>query len=106
MRALIVEDDKDLLNTLEIILKQDGFAVDTTTVDEGLEMIKIYDYDIVLLDLKLPDISGYDVLKRIRNTGLKTPVLIISGLNENEHVEGLGIGADDYITKPLTKMRC
>ena len=66
---------------------------------------KLYDYDIILLDLMLPDIDGYEVLRRLRDARVETPVLILSGLTETEDkVKGLGFGADDYLTKPFDKV--
>jgi two-component system cell cycle response regulator CtrA len=87
------------------MLRSEGFVVDTTDLGEdGLEIGKIYDYDIILLDLMLPDIDGYEVLHRLRAAKVDTPILILSGLSEMQHkVKGLGIGADDYLTKPFHK---
>eukprot|EP01093_Parvamoeba_rugata_P012520 TRINITY_DN366_c0_g5_i3.p2 TRINITY_DN366_c0_g5~~TRINITY_DN366_c0_g5_i3.p2 ORF type:complete len:208 (+),score=40.02 TRINITY_DN366_c0_g5_i3:39-662(+) len=81
-------------------------VIDTTDLGEdGLEIGKLYDYDIILLDLMLPDIDGYEVLRRLRDARVDTPVLILSGLTETEDkVKGLGFGADDYLTKPFDKV--
>ena len=78
---------------------------DTTDLGEdGLEIGKLYDYDIIVLDLMLPDIDGYEVVRRLRAARVKTPILILSGLSESDHkIKGLGIGADDYLTKPFDK---
>ncbi len=105
MRVLLVEDDTSLAKSIEMMLKTEGFIVDTTDLGEdGLEIGKLYDYDIIVLDLMLPDIDGYEVLRRLRSARVKTPILILSGLAEPDNkVKGLGFGADDYLTKPFNK---
>ena len=87
------------------MLLSEGFNVFTTDLgEEGVDLGKIYDYDIILLDLGLPDISGYEVLRTLRVSKVKTPILILSGLAGTEDkVKGLGFGADDYMTKPFHK---
>jgi DNA-binding response OmpR family regulator len=70
--------------------------------EEGLDLGKLYDYDIILLDLNLPDMHGYDVLKKLRVAKVQTPVLILSGISEmDSKVRSFGFGADDYVTKPF-----
>jgi two-component system cell cycle response regulator CtrA len=105
MRVLLVEDDSAIAQSIELMLKSEGFVVDSTDLGEdGLEIGKIYDYDIILLDLMLPDIDGYEVLRRLRQARVQTPILILSGLTELDNkVKGLGFGADDYLTKPFDK---
>jgi two-component system cell cycle response regulator CtrA len=105
MRILLVEDDENLAKSIELMLKSEGMVCDTTELGEdGLEIGKLYDYDIILLDLMLPDIDGYEVLRRFRAAKIKTPILILSGLNEPDNkIKGLGYGADDYLTKPFDK---
>jgi two-component system cell cycle response regulator CtrA len=105
MRVLLVEDDSAISKSIELMLKSEGFVCDTTDLGEdGLEIGKIYDYDIIILDLMLPDIDGYEVLRRLRAARVKTPILILSGLSELDNkLKGLGFGADDYITKPFDK---
>ena len=106
MRVLLVEDDNATADSIELMLKSEGMVVDTTDLGEGgREIGKLYDYDIILLDLMLPDIDGYEVLRRLRDARVETPVLILSGLTETEDkVKGLGFGADDYLTKPFDKV--
>jgi two-component system cell cycle response regulator CtrA len=105
MRVLLIEDDSATAQSIELMLKSDGFNVFTTDLGEdGVEIGKLYDYDIILLDLNLPDMSGFDVLKTLRLAKIATPVLILSGLAGIENkVRGLGFGADDYMTKPFHK---
>ncbi len=105
MRVLLVEDDTSTAKSIELMLKADGFIVDSTDLGEdGLEIGKLYDYDIIILDLMLPDIDGYEVLRRLRDARVETPILILSGLTELDHkIKGLGFGADDYLTKPFDK---
>jgi len=103
MRILLIEDDASTALITERMLKSQGMVVDTTDLGEdGLELAKLYDYDIILLDLLLPDIEGMEVLQRLRNARVTTPVLILSGLSKAENkIRGLGGGADDYLTKPF-----
>lgn len=105
MRVLLVEDDLSTAKTIELTLRAEGFVVDTTDLGEdGLEIGKLYDYDLIILDLMLPDMDGYEVLRRLRAAHIVTPILILSGLNEiSDKVKGLGFGADDYLTKPFNK---
>jgi two-component system, cell cycle response regulator CtrA len=105
MRALLVEDDQTTARSIELILKSESIVVDTTDLGEdGLEIGRLYDYDIILLDLMLPDMDGYEVLRRLRDAKVETPILILSGLGELDHkIKGLGFGADDYLTKPFDR---
>src|SRR5881398_2236997 len=105
MRVLLIEDDSATAQSIELMLKSESFNVYTTDLgEEGVDLGKLYDYDIILLDLNLPDMSGYDVLKQLRVSKIKTPILILSGLAGTEDkVKGLGFGADDYLTKPFHK---
>jgi two-component system, cell cycle response regulator CtrA len=105
MRVLLVEDDSATAQSIQLMLKSEGYVCDTTDLGEdGLEIGKLYDYDIVILDLMLPDIDGYEVVRRFREARVETPILILSGLSEPDNkIKGLGVGADDYLTKPFDK---
>ena len=103
MRILLVEDDPSTARTIELALKKEGFVCDTTDLgEEGLEIGRLYDYDLMILDLMLPDMDGYEVVRRLRASRVQTPVLILSGLTDTDKkIKGLGVGADDYVTKPF-----
>jgi len=105
MRVLLVEDDGATAHSIELMLKSESFNVYTTDLgEEGVDLGKLYDYDIILLDLNLPDMSGFEVLRSLRVSKVKTPILILSGIGSIEDkVKGLGFGADDYMTKPFHK---
>ncbi len=105
MRVLLIEDDRATAQSIELMLKVENFNVYTTDLGgEGIDLGKLYEYDIILLDLNLPDMSGYEVLRALRLAKVKTPILILSGLDGiASKVKGLGFGADDYLTKPFHK---
>jgi two-component system cell cycle response regulator CtrA len=105
MRVLLIEDDSATAQMLEQVLKAGGYVVDSTDFGEdGLDMSKIYDYDLILLDLMLPDIDGHKVLARLRSASIKTPVMILSGRGQiDDKLKGLDGGADDYLTKPFDR---
>ena len=105
MRVLLVEDDPTTQQSIKMMLQSVGMVVDATDLGEdGLEIGKLYDYDIMVLDLMLPDMDGMEVLRRLRSAKVPTPVLILSGLTESDKkIKGLGTGADDYLTKPFNK---
>ena len=103
MRVLLIEDDASMAKAVGLMLTTEGFNVYTTDLgEEGLDLGKLYDYDIILLDLNLPDMHGYDVLKKLRVAKVLTPVLILSGIDEMDtKVRSFGFGADDYVVKPF-----
>jgi two-component system cell cycle response regulator CtrA len=105
MRVLLIEDDSATAQSIELMLKSESFNVYTTDLgEEGIDLGKIYDYDIILLDLNLPDMPGFEVLRSLRVSKVKTPILILTGLaGIEDKVRGLGFGADDYMTKPFHK---
>ena len=105
MRVLLIEDDSATAQSIELMLKSEGFNVYTTDLgEEGVDLGKIYDYDLILLDLNLPDMSGLDVLRTLRVGKVNTPIMILSGTAEIEtKVKTFGGGADDYMTKPFHK---
>ena len=105
MRVLLVEDDLAAARGMVLMLKSAGMVVDQAeTGEEAVELSRLYDYDIVVLDLILPDMEGYEVVRRMRAARQTTPVLILSGLSRPQaKVKGLGLGADDYITKPFDR---
>jgi two-component system, cell cycle response regulator CtrA len=103
MRVLIIEDNSSTAKTIELALAKEGVVCDIAVLgQEGLEITKLYDYGLIILDLMLPDMHGYDVLKKMRNSKMDVPILILSGLGDSEQkIKGLGFGADDYLTKPF-----
>jgi len=105
MRVLLVEDDSATAASVSMMLQAEGFVCDTTDLgQDGLEIGKLYDYDIIILDLMLPDLDGYEVLRRLRLAKVRTPILILSGLTGlDDKVKGLGFGADDFLTKPFER---
>jgi two-component system cell cycle response regulator CtrA len=105
MRVLVIEDDISTAQSIELMLKSESFNVYTTDLgEEGIDLGKLYDYDIILLDLNLPDMSGTEVLRSLRVSRVNTPILILSGLaGVEDRIKGLGGGADDYMTKPFHK---
>ncbi|MFZ1429370.1 MAG: response regulator transcription factor [Geminicoccaceae bacterium] len=105
MRALMIEDDPVSARLIEHALKGENMVCEPATCGEdGLELAKLYDFDIIVLDLRLPDIDGYEVVRRLRAGRVQTPVLILSGRSDaTDKVRGLVGGADDYLTKPFNK---
>jgi two-component system OmpR family response regulator len=102
MRILIVEDEPDLLRSLAQALQEEGYAVDCAAEGEsGLFNAQNYDYDAVVLDVMLPKVDGWEILRRLRQTK-KTPVLMLTARDQHkDRVRGLDTGADDYLVKPF-----
>lgn len=105
MRVLLIEDDKEVVESIELTLASEGIICDVAEFGtKGIEIGRIYNYDLIILDLMLPDIDGIEVLLRLRSVRVKTPILILSGITTIEQkIKGLNIGADDYLTKPFNR---
>ena len=105
MRALVIEDDPVSARLIEHALKGENMVCEpANSGEDGIELAELYDFDIVILDLRLPDIDGYEVVRRLRAARVQTPVLILSGRTDpTDKVRGLVGGADDYLTKPFNK---
>ena len=103
MRVLLVEDDPTTSKSIEMMLTHANLNVYATDMgEEGLDLAKFYDYDLILLDLNLPDMPGHEVLRRLRRARVETPILILSGDDDTESkLRVFGFGADDYLTKPF-----
>ena len=103
MRILLIDDDPATSKSIELMLGHANFNVYTTDLgEEGIDLAKLYDYDLILLDLVLPDINGHDVLRQLRVARIDTPILILSGETDTENkMRWFGSGADDYLTKPF-----
>ena len=103
MRILLVEDDPTTSKSIELMLQNANLNVYATDLgEEGIDLAKLYDYDLILLDLNLPDMNGHDVLRQLRLAKVETPILILSGADDTENkLKGFGFGADDYMTKPF-----
>jgi two-component system, cell cycle response regulator CtrA len=105
MRALVVEDDPVSARLIDAALKSEGIICEPAeSGEDAIDLAKHYDFDIMVLDLRLPDMEGFEVVRRLRTAKVRTPVLILSGMNEtDDKVRGLTTGADDYLTKPFHK---
>ena len=103
MRILLVEDDPTTSRSIELMLTHANLNVYCTDLGEdGVDLAKLYDYDLILLDLNLPDMSGHEVLRQLRLAKVETPILILSGSDDTDNkLKGFGFGADDYMTKPF-----
>ncbi|GAB4386961.1 response regulator transcription factor CtrA [Albidovulum sp.] len=103
MRILLVEDDPTTSRSIELMLTHANLNVYCTDLgEEGIDLAKLYDYDLILLDLNLPDMNGHDVLRQLRMAKVDTPILILTGEDDTENkLRGFGFGADDYMTKPF-----
>ena len=103
VHILLIEDDRVMNQNIVLLLKRAGMTVESVMLaKDGLELLKLYEYDLIILDLMLPDMTGADVLRSLRSSGVKTPVLILSAIElSNKKVECLSCGADDYVNKPF-----
>lgn len=103
MRILLVEDDPTTSRSIELMLTHANLNVYCTDLgEEGIDLAKLYDYDLILLDLNLPDMNGHEVLRQLRLARVETPILILSGADDTDNkIKGFGFGADDYMTKPF-----
>jgi len=105
MRVLLVEDDPTTAKSIEMMLTHANLNVYATDLgEEGIDLAKLYDYDIILLDLNLPDMTGHDVLRQLRLARIETPILILTGSDDTENkIRGFGFGADGFLTKPFQR---
>jgi two-component system, cell cycle response regulator CtrA len=105
VRVLLIEDDKIVARGIEMMLRGEGFNIYVTDLgEEGVDLGKVYEYDLILLDLNLPDMNGLDVLRSLRAAKIDTPIMILSGSVEiDSKLKTLRTGADDYMTKPFDK---
>ncbi len=105
MRILLIEDDPATARSIEVMLRKAGFNVySTDRGEEGVNLAKLYDYDLIILDLNLPDMSGFVVLRKLQLSKIITPVLILSGLDDmDSKLKGFRHGADDYLIKPFNR---
>lgn len=105
MRVLLVEDDPTTAKSIEMMLTHANLNVYATDLgEEGIDLAKLYDYDIILLNLNLPDMTGHDVLRQLRLARIETPILFLTGSDDTENkIRGFGFGADDYLTKPFQR---
>ncbi|MDR1907312.1 MAG: response regulator transcription factor [Holosporales bacterium] len=105
MRVLFIEDDFITAQSIQKLFQNEGFICDVSdTGEDGIEVGRLYEYDAIILDLILPDIEGFEVMRRLRASRVDTPILILSGIDDTANkVKGLCTGADDYLTKPYSK---
>lgn len=103
MKLLLVEDEKRMADALSELLRKEGYDVDVYNDGEnGLLAVESGEYDIIVLDVMLPKLSGFEIVRRARAKGIKTPVLMLTAKGElDDKIEGLDSGADDYLTKPF-----
>jgi DNA-binding response OmpR family regulator len=104
MRILIVEDEKDMANLLKVGLEEENHVISLTfDGPSGLELARSCEFDVILLDVMLPKLDGFEVARRLRADGNRTPILMLTARdNVPDVVKGLDLGADDYLTKPFS----
>ncbi|MCI7222805.1 response regulator, partial [Fusobacterium sp.] len=103
MKILVVEDEKDLNSVITRHLKKNNFSVDSVfDGEEALNFLEYENYDLVILDIMMPKLNGYEVIKKLRTKQNETPVLMLTAKdNIEDKVKGLDLGADDYLVKPF-----
>ena len=104
MKILLVDDERQLTDALSVLLKQNNYSVDCAyDGEEGLDLALSDIYDVIVLDIMMPKLNGIEVLKRLRQNNVSTPVLMLSAKSElDDKILGLNLGADDYMTKPFS----
>ncbi len=104
MKILLVDDEIDLTDSLKEVLSKENFSVDVANDPyDGLEFLKISKYDLIILDIMMPKLNGYEFLKKIREEKNDTSVIFLSAKSElNDKLQGLELGADDYLPKPFS----
>ena len=105
MQALLIEDDESMARNIELTLRSAGITIYRTDLgEEGVDLAKVYEYDVILLDLQLPDMNGIEVMRALRKAKVHTPILVLSGTAiVDAKIKALCTGADDYMTKPYHK---
>jgi heavy metal response regulator len=103
MRILVIEDEDKVASFIKRGLEEERYAVDVASDgDEGMALAELAPYDVIVLDLMLPGMNGFQILKRLRDDGVATPVSILTARNAvDDKIRGLDLGADDYLTKPF-----
>jgi two-component system, OmpR family, response regulator len=104
MRILIVDDDRAILNLMQRVLRDEGYAIDVaSTGEEARTLALVHEYDGIILDLNLGDRHGFEILQELRRSGRRTPILLYSGKGDTDTiVRGLDAGADDFVVKPVS----
>ncbi|MDC7222431.1 MAG: response regulator transcription factor [Spirochaetales bacterium] len=102
--VLIIEDEQEIADLISLYLKKEGIeTIHASTGEEGMDCLQNSQFDLVLLDINLPGIDGFEVLQKIRQKGKSIPVMIVSARQEDvDMIMGFGIGADDYVSKPFS----
>jgi two-component system cell cycle response regulator CtrA len=103
MRVLVVDQDQSIADGLGFVLREAGYLSDhAPTGEEGVSLSRLYEYDLIILDIMLPDMDGFEILHKLRSNGMKVPIMVVSHLKDvTKKIEALNLGADDYVTKPF-----